>query len=53
MYLQPAEWSNAGIARATGPRSIGSILGAMPEVAALRAAKDGRLRNLALRRNSA
>ena len=53
MYLQPSEWSNAGIAPTSGPRSIGSILGAMPEVAALRAAKDGRLRNLALRGNSA
>jgi hypothetical protein len=53
MYLQPSEWSNVGNARATGPRSIGSILSAMPEVAALRAAKDGRLRNLALRGNSA
>ncbi len=53
MYLQPAEWSNAGIAPTSGPRSIGSILGAMPEVAALRAVRDSRLRNLALRRNSA
>lgn len=53
MYLQPSEWSNVGNARAAGPRSIGSILRAIPEVAALRATKDGRLRNLALRRNSA
>jgi hypothetical protein len=39
MYLQPSEWSNAGIAPTSGPRSIGSILSAMPEVAALRAAQ--------------
>lgn len=53
MYLQPSEWSNTGIARTSGPRSIGSILSAIPEVAALRATKDRRLRNLALRGNSA
>lgn len=53
MYLQPSEWSNVGNARATGPRSIGSILHAIPEVAALRATKDRGLRNLTLRRNSA
>lgn len=38
MYLQPSEWSNVSTPRATGPRSIGSILGAIPEIAALRAA---------------
>lgn len=53
MYLQPSEWSNTGTARASGPRSIGSILGALPEVVALRAAKEPGLRKLALRRNSA
>ena len=53
MYLQPSEWSNVSSARTTGPRSIGSILSELPEIAALRAAKGRRLRKLALRRNSA
>ena len=53
MYLQPSEWSNVSTARTSGPRSIGSILRAIPEVAALRATKDRGLRNLTLRRNSA
>jgi hypothetical protein len=53
MYLRLSEWSNVSTTRTSGPRSIGSILRAIPEVAALRATKDRGLRNLALRRNSA
>ena len=40
MYLQLSEWSNVSTTRTSGPRSIGSILRAIPEVAALRATKD-------------
>lgn len=53
MYVQPGEWSNLGEPRAPEARSIGSILGEMREIAALRARRRASAPRNALRRNSA
>lgn len=53
MYFQPAEWSNLVEPRASEARSIGSILGEMREIAALRSRGRRAGPRNALRRNSA
>jgi hypothetical protein len=53
MYVQPGEWSNLGEPRTPEARSIGSILGEMREIAALRTRGRVSAPRNALRRNSA